>query len=97
MIKNYGLFLLPLMMIHPCLAQESITLSGADIDRLGIQFTEVTEIGLQSGSRFPAVVVTSPNATSLVNSSYSGTLSQWHVDPGETVEAGTPIATIRSA
>jgi RND family efflux transporter MFP subunit len=97
MTNKYGLFLLPLIMIHPCLAQESIILSDGDIDRLGIQFAEVTELDLQSGSRFPAIVVTSPNSTSLVNSSFGGTLSQWHTDPGEPIEAGTPIATIRSA
>ena len=97
MTKKYSLFLLPLIMIYPCLAQESIILSDGDIERLGIQFAYVTELGLQSGSRFPAIVVTSPNASSLVNSSFSGTLSQWHADPGETIEAGAPIATIRSA
>jgi membrane fusion protein, heavy metal efflux system len=97
MIKKYCFFLLPLMAIYPCFAQESIVISDSDIDRLGIQFADVKEIGLQSGSRFPAVVVTSPNATSLVNSSFSGTLSQWHADPGEAVQAGDPIATIRSA
>jgi len=96
MTQKYGLCLLPLMMIYPCFAQESIVLSDGDIARLGIQFTEVTEIDLQAGSHFPAVVVTSPNATSRVNSSFSGTLSQWHLDPGEAVEAGTPIATVRS-
>lgn len=97
MTKKFGLLLLPLIMIHPCFAQESIVLSDGDINRLGIQFADVTELDLKSGSRFPAVVVTSPNSTSLVNSSFGGTLSQWHADPGETVEAGTPIATIRSA
>ncbi len=97
MTKKYGLLLLPLIMIYPCFAQESIMLSDGDIDRLGIQFADVTDVDLQSGSRFPAVVVTSPNATSLVNSSFGGTLSQWHADPGETIEAGAPIATIRSA
>ena len=97
MTKKYGLFLLSLIMTYPCLAQESIILSDGDIDRLGIQFADVTELGLQSGSRFPAIVVTSPNATSLVNSSFGGTLSQWHADPGDPIEAGTPIATIRSA
>ena len=97
MIKKHGLLLLPLMMIYPCFAQENINLSDDDIDRLGIQFADVSQIGLQSGSRFPAVVVTSPNATSLVNSSFSGTLSEWHADPGEAVEAGTALATIRSA
>lgn len=97
MTKKLGLLLLPLMMIYPSFAQESIVISGSDIDRLGIQFADVAEIDLQSGSRFPAVVVTSPNATSLVNNSFSGTLSRWHADPGEAVEAGSPLATIRSA
>jgi len=97
MTKKYGLLLLSLIMIYPCFAQESISLSAGDIDRLGIQFADVTELDLQSGNRFPAIVVTSPNATSLVNSSFGGTLSHWHADPGEAIEAGAPIATIRSA
>ena len=97
MIKKYGLFLLPLIVFNACIAQETIVLSAGDIDRLGIQFADVTELDLQSGSRFPAVVVTSPNATSLVNSSFGGTVSQWHADPGEVIEAGSAIATIRSA
>lgn len=97
MTKKHCLFLLPLIMFNACIAQESIILSEGDIDRLGIQFADVTELDLQSGSRFPAIVVTSPNATSLVNSSFGGTLSQWHADPGEVIEAGTAIATIRSA
>lgn len=97
MTKKYGLFLLSLIMIYPCLAQESITLSDGDIERLGIEFAAVTELGLQSGSRFPAIVITSPNATSLVNSSFGGTLSQWHANPGDPIDTGTAIATIRSA
>lgn len=96
MIRKYGLMLLSLIVTYPCLAQESISLSDGDIERLGIRFANVTELDLRSGSRFPAIVVTSPNATSLVNSSFSGTLSEWHADPGESIVAGTPLATIRS-
>lgn len=97
MIKKYGLFLLPLVVIFPSLAQEPIDLSSSDIERLGIEFAAVANLGRESGTRFPGIVVTSPNSTSIANSSFAGTLSQWHVNPGDAIEAGSAIATIRSS
>ncbi len=97
MIRKVSLFLLPLIAIQPSLAQEPIDLSDSDINRLGIEFAAVSNLNSSSGSRFPGIVVSSPNAISRINSSYGGTLSQWHIDPGDTVEAGTAIATISSA
>lgn len=77
-------------------AQEFIPLSEDDVYRLAIIFAPVTTADRQSGSRFPATVVNSPDATSVVTAPYAGVLESWHVIPGEPVESGSLLASVRS-
>jgi len=93
---KYGVILLTLLGALPASAQERIALSNDEIAQLAIQFSPVTILDGQSGSRFPATVIISPNAISKVNSSFGGTLLQWHANPGDPLETGDPIATVRS-
>lgn len=82
---------------YPALAQENISLSNGDIQQLGIEFSTVANLDLNSGSRFPATVVISPNANSTLNSTFSGSLEQWFVNPGDVLNLGDPVAAIRSS
>lgn len=77
-------------------AQDFIPLSEEDIARLGIVFAPVTNLDRQSGNRFPATVINSPESASDMVVPFQGTLERWHVVPGETVGTGQLLATLRS-
>ena len=47
-------------------------------------------------SGVPAMVIASPENSNTLHSWFDGVLSQWHVAPGDSIEAGTQIATLRS-
>lgn len=76
--------------------QEFIPLTEADIARLGIVFAPLTQLDRQSGNRFPATVINSPESVSEVIAPFQGTVERWHVAPGQTVGAGQLLATLRS-
>ncbi|MDT8397113.1 MAG: efflux RND transporter periplasmic adaptor subunit [Pseudomonadales bacterium] len=75
---------------------ENITLGRDDSRRLGIVFAAVQESDHLSGMQFPALIVSSPESVSSLSVLYSGLLTQWHANPGDAVQAGQLIATIRS-
>lgn len=77
-------------------AAETIALNAEDMERLGIVFAPVTEVGFKTGARFPATVVNSPDAASQVSAPFSGIVERWHRDPGSQVEAGALLATLSS-
>ncbi|MEZ5491731.1 MAG: efflux RND transporter periplasmic adaptor subunit [Gammaproteobacteria bacterium] len=77
-------------------AQGFIPLSEEDIARLGIVFAPVTNLDRQSGNRYPATVINSPESASDVVVPFQGTLERWHAVPGETVGIGQLLATLRS-
>jgi len=93
---KHGIFFLQMMIAMPIVAQEQLALSAGDITRLAIAFAPVMGPDQQTGSRFPATVVISPNATSIINSSFGGTLLEWHANPGDQLAQGAAIASIRS-
>ncbi|MBT8146878.1 MAG: efflux RND transporter periplasmic adaptor subunit [Gammaproteobacteria bacterium] len=77
-------------------AQEFIPLTEEDIARLGIVFAPVSSPDRQSGNRFPATVVNSPESVSEVVMPFLGTLERWYVAPGARVHEGQVLADIRS-
>lgn len=93
----YGVIFCSLFTALPMSAQESFTLSDDEITQLDIRFAPVRNLDGLTGSRFPATVIVSPNATSKVNSSFGGTLLQWHANPGDSLDSGAPVASIRSS
>ena len=77
-------------------AQEVIPVSESEIGELAILFAPAAPIGSTDGDRVPATVISSPEASSTLHSWFDGVLTQWHVAPGDNIEAGTLIATLRS-
>lgn len=77
-------------------AQEVIPLSDSEIRELAIVFAPASPVGNTDGERVPATVIASPDASNTLHSWFEGVLDQWHVAPGDRVEAGTRIATLRS-
>ncbi len=77
-------------------SQEIIPLTVDDIARMGIVFAPVTDPDRQSGSRFPATVINSPEAVSQVVLAYPGTIERWYVMPGEAVSKGQRLADLHS-
>lgn len=77
-------------------AQEVIPLSDSEMRELAILFAPASPVGNTDGERVPATVIASPDASNTLHGWFEGVLSQWHVAPGDSVEAGTRIATLRS-
>lgn len=90
------LWVLVLMLSTTAMAQNFMPLTEADISRLAIVFAPVTAPDRQSGSRFPATVVNSPDTLSVLTAPYAGVIDKWHVIPGERVASGAIIASVRS-
>ncbi|MBQ0718687.1 MAG: efflux RND transporter periplasmic adaptor subunit [Gammaproteobacteria bacterium] len=83
--------------LAPVLAMaETLAISAADIERLGIRFAPATLIDRHSGTKVAATVTHSPESSSLVTALYSGTLERWHTATGSSVKAGTVLASIKS-
>lgn len=80
----------------PAFGQNQISLDEADIQLLELEFAPVAVAERQLGVSLPGVVVSPPDASSLGISLYSGVLERWHAAPGEAVEAGAALATLRS-
>lgn len=77
-------------------AQEVIPLSDSEMQELAILFAPAAPVGNTDGERVPAMVIASPENSNTLHSWFDGVLSQWHVAPGDSIEAGTQIATLRS-
>ena len=77
-------------------AQDFIELNEDDLARLAIIFSPITEVDRQSGSRFPATVVVSPESASVLLAPFSGTVIHWHESTGSMIESGAALATVRS-
>lgn len=77
-------------------AQEFIPVSEDEIRELAILFSPATPIGNTDGEQVPATVITSPDASSTVHSWFEGVLTQWHTAPGDSIEAGAALMTLRS-
>lgn len=80
----------------PVLAQQSLPLDAATLDRLGLVFAPVTAPLRGDGARFPATVISSPLSTAQVFALQGGVIEQWAVAPGQPVAAGTALLTLRS-
>lgn len=81
----------------PLAAQELIALDAATTNRLGLVFATLAAPDAADGAQFPARVSGSPLEASELHAVHGGTLEAWHVQPGEAVEAGTVVASLRSA
>jgi len=77
-------------------AQEFIPLTEEDIARIGIVFAPVVSPDRQSGNRFPAAVINSPESVSEVVMLFQGMLERWHVSPGDYVHESQVLAEMRS-
>ena len=77
-------------------AQGFIPLTEQDIARIGLVFAPVGSSDRQSGNRFPATVVNSPESVSEVVMPFQGVLERWFVNPGEYVHGAQVLAEIRS-
>lgn len=84
--------LLPAMVM----AQETLSLSQAEMERLNLVFAGIEMADSSSGNIFPARVINPPASMSQVTVLHEGIVSAWLVDSGQQVEAGTALVTIRS-
>ncbi len=94
-LRSYLVALLALC-AAPVLAQERIALDAATIGRLGLVFTAVEVPDNTDGARFPARVIASPLEASELHAVHAGVLETWHVEPGDAVEPGAVLASLRS-
>lgn len=74
-----------------------ISLNDTAIQRLDIRFATLRANDSSHGFHAPAVVIHSPNARSGITTVFSGRLSEWHHNGGDTVTAGEAIATLVSS
>lgn len=93
---NYACLVLFALLSPAINAQERIAIADADISRMGIVFAPVQAIDNNSGARFPATIINSPDAIANISALYSGIVEQWQVRSGSTVTAGQILATLRS-
>ena len=77
-------------------AQENLTISDMDISRMGIVFAPVQAMDNNSGARFPATVINSPDSVTTLSARFSGVIEQWQQSSGSEVSAGQTLVTIRS-
>lgn len=77
-------------------ADNTIKLSQADQQRLGIRFAEVKESSSADGFQVPALVIHSPDNRSRLTTYFSGTVKQWHLSGGQQAQAGQPVVTLSS-
>lgn len=77
-------------------AQEFIPVSDDEIRDLAILFAPATPVGNTDGEQVPATVIASPDASNTIHSWFEGVLNRWHVSPGDSIESGTTIVTLRS-
>ena len=77
-------------------AQDMIRISDDDIARMGVVFNPVVRSGNDTGNRFPATVINSPDTATTLSSTVSGRIDRWYLQAGEPVTAGTVLATVRS-
>jgi multidrug efflux pump subunit AcrA (membrane-fusion protein) len=80
----------------PLLRSQPLDLKPADIERLGIVFAPARPAEGASGPRFPATVISSPEAASILTAPHAGVIETWRVAPGATIRAGDELATLRS-
>lgn len=78
-------------------AQESLDISDADISRMGIVFAAVQAIDSNSGARFPATVINSPDTITTLSARYAGVIDRWQQSSGNPVTEGQTLAIIRSS
>lgn len=81
---------------QPLAAQEQIPLDEALVNRLGLVFTRLEAADGSSGTRFPATVIASPLASTVVTARHAGTLERWLTRPGATIQPGEALALVRS-
>lgn len=89
-------FILLALSAPALLAQETITISDADISLMGIVFAPVQTMDSTAGARFAATIINSPDSIASLSARYSGVIEQWHQSAGSTVSAGQLLATLRS-
>lgn len=77
-------------------AEEIITLDHHELEQLDIRFAAVRAVQAGDGTRLSATVVNAPDFSDTVIVGFSGQLQQWHVRPGDRLEAGDPVARLSS-
>lgn len=77
-------------------AQETIPISETEIGLLGLEFAPLGIADRGAGINLPAQVVASPEVFSSAVNRFSGVIESWLVEPGQQVEKGQLLATIRS-
>lgn len=85
-----------LVLTNAVTAQDLIPLTEEDIARIGIVFAPVSSPDRQSGNRFPATVINSPDSVSEVVLMFQGILERWYANPGDYVHVSQKLAEIRS-
>jgi len=75
---------------------ETIPLSRDELVRMKLVFQPARSADLHDGNSVPATVINSPEHNAQAIALYSGTLTGWHLMPGEVASAGQPIATLSS-
>ncbi|WP_461518630.1 efflux RND transporter periplasmic adaptor subunit [Porticoccus sp.] len=75
---------------------EIISLTRDEVTRMKLVFEPAKTADLRYGNTVPATVINSPEHSGQLTALYSGTLTRWHLSPGESVVAGQTIATLSS-
>lgn len=94
--RKHCLALASIIVAPALVAQQSLTISETDIARMGIIFAQVEQVSENSGARFPATIINSPNSVAIVSTLYSGRIGEWSVSAGDSVEAGDTLLEIHS-
>lgn len=96
-MNTNSLALAALLLLSPIsFSQEFIPLAEVDMARLGIVFAPLSSPDRQSGNRFPATVVSSPEQVADIVVPFRGAIVRWHVAPGATVGSDQVLADIHS-
>ena len=83
--------------MHVCRAAEApikLVVPDQQIQILGVQTVTLTQDAASAGARFPAQVVSPPNAEQIVSSPVAGLVSQLMVQENQAVQPGTPLVSV---
>lgn len=75
---------------------KDLAVTASQITGLGIELAQVHEARSETVALLPATVIPAASARISIPTPFAGTLVQLHVLPGQTIEAGAPVATIAS-
>ncbi|MEZ5857098.1 MAG: efflux RND transporter periplasmic adaptor subunit [Hyphomicrobiaceae bacterium] len=75
---------------------KDLAVTASQIAGLGIELAQVRKAQSETVALLPATVIPAARARIGIPTPFAGTLVQLHVLPGQTIEAGSPVATIAS-